>query len=135
MSAHEFDFAAFQAQGNAAGVPVLYVLVMTPLPVDPEAVAAARSQQPSPLEAHYAYMHHVVSEGKVLFIGPCTEEPTEPGYAPVPPGLGVLRVNSREEAEEIARNEPFGVMGWRHNAVMSWTPKFGRLIEMLAQNA
>lgn len=135
MSADEFDFAAMQALGNAAGVPTLYVVVMTPLPVDPEALAAARSRQPSPLEVHYAYMHRVIAEGKVLFIGPCMEEPTVPGQAPVPPGIGVLRVNSREEAEEIARNEPFHVMGWRHNAVMSWTPKFGRLIELLAQNA
>jgi uncharacterized protein YciI len=135
VSADEFSFEAMQDQGNAAGVPTLYVFVMTPLPVDPEAAAAARSQQPSPLEVHYAYMHRVIAEGKVLFMGPCMEEPKVPGQAPVPPGFGVLRVDSRAEAEEIAHNEPFHVMGWRHNAVLSWTPKFGRLIEMLAQNA
>ncbi len=135
MSADDFDFAAMQAQGEAAGVPELYLVVMTPLPVDPQAAAAAQSQQPTPLEVHYAYMHRVVREGKVLFMGPCIGEPKVPGQAPVPPGFGVLRVSSRDEAEEIAHNEPFHVMGWRHNAVMSWTPKFGRLIEMLADNA
>ncbi len=133
MSADGFDFAAMQAQGNTAGVPVLYVVVMTPLPVDPQAAAAAQAQQPSPLEVHYAYMHEVIGEGKVLFMGPCTGEPMVPGQAPVPPGFGVLRVNSREEAEEIARNEPFHQMGWRRNTVMAWTPKFGSLIETLAE--
>ena len=135
MSADEFDFAAMKAQGEAAGVAELYIVIMTPLAVDPQAAAAAQSQQPTPLEAHYAYMHRVVQEGKVLFMGPCIGEPMVPGQAPVPPGFGVLRVNSREEAEEIAHNEPFHLMGWRHNAVMSWTPKFGRLIDMLASNA
>ena len=135
MSAEEFDFAAMQVQGADAGVPVLYVVVMTPLPVDPQAAAAAQAQQPTPMEVHYAYMHRAIEEGKVLFIGPCMEEPKVPGQAPVPAGFGVLRVGSREEAEQIAHNEPFHVMGWRHNAVMSWTPKFGRLIELLADNA
>lgn len=135
MSADDFDFAAMQAQGDTAGVPLLYVLVMTPLPVDPQAAATAAAQQPTPLEVHYAYMHRLIAEGKVLLIGPCMQEPRLPGHAPVPPGIGVFRVGSREEAEEIAHNEPFHVMGWRHNAVMSWTPKFGRLIEMLASDA
>ena len=38
-------------------------------------------------------------------------------------------------AEEIARNEPFHVMGWRHNVVMTWTPKFGTLIGALRDSA
>ena len=133
MNAAAFDFAAMAKQGNNAGVPELYVVVMTPLPVDPQAAAAAEAQRPSPLEVHYAYMHRVIAEGKVLFMGPCIGEPAVPGQAPVPPGFGVLRVDSREEAEEIARNEPFHRMGWRKNTVVSWTPKFGSLIEMLAQ--
>lgn len=122
----EFDFGAMKAQGEAAGVPVLYLLVMTPLPV-------AGSQPPtaSALEAHYAYMHRVIESGTVLVIGPCMGEPAIPGQAPVPPGFGILTVGSREEAEQIARDEPFHQMGWRHNTVMAWTPKFGPLIEAL----
>ena len=126
-----FDFAAMVAQGNNAGVAELYLLIMTPLPSDREAKPAPGA--PSPLEVHYAYMHQLVEEGKVLMIGPCTGEPTPPGQAPVPPGFGILNVASREEAEEIARNEPFHAMGWRRNTVMAWTPKFGSMIDVLRE--
>lgn len=122
----QFDFAAMQAEGNQAGVPELYVLIMTP-------IAGARTSpgEVAPLEAHYAYMHRIVQEGKVLLIGPCMGEAAIQGQAAVPPGIGILQVASRDEAEEIARNEPFHTMGWRHNAVMAWTPKFGKLVKLL----
>ena len=122
-----FDFEAMKAQGENAGVPQLYVLIMTPLPLAsaPEPMAAPGG--PSPLEIHYAYIHDLIEQGKVLLIGPCMGEPA----APVPPGIGILAVSSREEAEEIARKEPFGAMGWRRNTVTAWTPKFGSLIPTL----
>lgn len=125
-----FDFAAMQARGDNAGLPQLYVLIMTPLPLAsvPEAHAPG---QPTPLEIHYAYMHDLIEDGKILLIGPCMGEPMAPGSAPVPPGIGILHVASREEAEEIAGNEPFGVMGWRRNTVQAWTPKFGSLVPTL----
>ena len=126
----DFDFATMQAQGNAACVPELYVMIMTPLPLS-SAVIAESASDPSPLEVHYAYMHALIEQGAVLLIGPCMSESGKPGYAPVPPGIGILNVSSRAQAEEIARNEPFHVMGWRHNSVMAWTPKFGSLIENL----
>jgi uncharacterized protein YciI len=124
-----FDFAAMQAQGNNAGVAELYILTMTPLPAAP--AAESTPDAPGPLEIHYAYMHRLVELGKLLLAGPCMNEPTIPGQAPVPPGFGILHVASRAEAEEIARNEPFHAMGWRHNSVTAWTPKFGSLIEVL----
>jgi hypothetical protein len=40
-------------------------------------------------------------------------------------------VASRAEAEEIAANEPFQLMGWRRNDVMAWTVKFGSMIPAL----
>ena len=122
----EFDFEAMRAQGEAAGVREFYLLIMTPLPV-----AGSQPAASSALEDHYAYMHRVIEDGKVLAIGPCMGEPTVPGHAPVPPGFGIFTVKSREEAEQIARDEPFHTMGWRHNTVMAWTPKFGPLIEVL----
>lgn len=125
-SGAEFDFEAMRAQGEAAGVGVLYLLIMTPL-----AVAGSQPAVSSALEAHYAYMDRVIEDGKVLVIGPCMGETAIPGQAPVPPGFGILTVGSREEAEQIARDEPFHTMGWRHNTVMAWTPKFGSLIEVL----
>ena len=129
----EFDFHAMQAQGNTAGVPNLYVLTMTPLPLTPDSDTA--SGDPTPLGVHYAYSDRLVRQGKILAIGPCMGEPRTPGYAPVPPGLGILNVATLEEAEEIARDEPFHVMGWRHNTVTTWTPKFGDLIEVLRDTA
>lgn len=126
----QFDFAAMQAKGNQAGIPVLYVLIMTPLPI-----ATAPAEPPgeaTPLEVHYAYVHRLIEQGKVVLMGPCLAEPEIEGQAPVPPGIGILRVASREEAEEIARDEPFHVMGWRRNTVMAWTPKFGSFVEVFA---
>ena len=122
----EFDVEAMKARGDAAGVRVLYLLIMTPLPV-----AGSQPAVSSALEAHYAYLHRVIEDGKVLLIGPCMNETAIPGQAQVPPGFGILTVGSREEAEQIARDEPFHAMGWRHNTVMAWTPKFGSLIEVL----
>jgi uncharacterized protein YciI len=131
MNETPFDFTAMQAQGNAAGIPVLYVLIMTPLPVAPDTVAHTPPDEPTPVESHYAYMHQMIENGKILIIGPFMGEPGIPGQAPVPPGIGILQVTSREEADEIAHNEPFHVMGWRRNTVMAWTPKFGTLVELL----
>jgi len=125
-----FDFQGMQAQGNNVGLQ-LYVLMMTPLPLASAAEGTAATEGPSPLEIHYAYIHDLIEQGKVLLIGPCMDEPVTPGYAPVPPGIGILTVSSREEAEEIARKEPFGAMGWRRNTVTAWTPKFGSLIPTL----
>ena len=122
----EFDFEAMKAQGEAAGIPELYLLIMTPLPV-----AGSQPAMSSALEHHYAYMHRIIDEGKLLVAGPCMGEPAIPGQAPVPPGFGILTVGSREEAEQIARDEPFHTMGWRRNRVLAWTPKFGPLIEVL----
>ena len=124
----DFDFTAMQAQGDSAGVPECYVLTMTPLPL---ATPPAGDVTPTPLESHYAYMHRLVEEGKMLLAGPCMGEPKLPGHAPVPPGIAILNVTSRQEADEIARNEPFHVLGWRHNTVTAWTPKFGSFIEVL----
>ena len=127
----QFDFAAMQAQGNRAGIPELYVLIMTPLPLASNAPAETPAGEATPLEIHYAYMHQLVEQGKALLIGPCIGEPTFHGQAPVPPGIGILRAASRDEAEEIAKNEPFHTMGWRQNTVMAWAPKFGTALELL----
>ena len=126
-----FDFAAMVARGNSAGIAELYLMIMTPLPSDRAVESAAGA--PSALEVHYAYMHRLVEEGKALLIGPCMNEPVSPGQAPVPPGFGILNVGSRDEADEIDRNEPFHALGWRHNTVMGWTPKFGSLIDVVRE--
>ena len=80
-------------------------------------------------------MHGLLAQGKVLMIGPAMGSAPIPDQAPVPHGFGVLNVATRAEAEEIARNEPFHVMGWRHNAVLAWTPKYGSLIGVFRDSA
>lgn len=103
MSETPFDFTAMQAQGAAAGIPVLYVLTMTPLPLAPDTVAQTPPDEPTPLESHYAYMHQMIEKGKILLIGPCMSEPTMPGQAPVPPGIGILRVTSQRRSRRDRR--------------------------------
>ena len=83
-----FDFQTMQARGNTAGVPELYVLTMTPLPL--QTTPGTVPGELTPLEVHYAYMHRLIEQGKVLVIGPCMGERITPGYAPVPPGFGIL---------------------------------------------
>ncbi len=132
MTEQAFDFAAMTQQGNSNALPELYVMMMTPLPV--------KSGSPSPevpdgmtaLEWHYSYMHRLIAAGTVLLIGPCMDEPKNPGDAPVPHGIGILRVTTRAEADGIAANEPFQLLGWRRNDVMAWTVKFGSLIPALS---
>ena len=104
-----FDFDAMVTQGENARIPQLFVLVMTLLPQATGTKADADG--PTPLERHYEYMHRLIAEGKLLMGGPCLGEPRPPDGPPVPPGLVILRVDSREEAEEIAHNEPCHLMG------------------------
>jgi uncharacterized protein YciI len=134
MAEHAFDFEAMSRQGNATGLPRLYVMMMTPLAVDSDSAAPEVPDGMTALEWHYSYMHRLIADGKVLLIGPCLEEPKNPGDAAVPHGIGVLRTATRAQAEEIAANEPFQLLGWRHNAVMAWTVKFGSLIPALASH-
>lgn len=124
-----FDFDAMKTQGDNARLPLLFVLVMTPLPQP--AGTPADVDGPTALERHYEYMHRLIDEGKLLLGGPCLGEPELPDGPPVPPGLVILRVDSRAEAEDIAHNEPFHLMGWRRNTVLAWTVKFGSVVPTL----
>ena len=63
---------------------------------------------------HYLYLWELEEAGKLLGCGP--RDRGEPSHE----GMGILLVDSREEAEEIARNEPFGKAGWRTNRVATW---------------
>jgi len=134
MTEQSFDFQAMTQQGNSTGLPELFVMVMTPLPVAPDSPAPEVPDDMTPLEWHYSYMHRLVADGKVLLIGPCMDEPQNPGDAPVPHGIGILRVATRADAEDIAANEPFQLLGWRRNDVMAWTVKFGSLIPALSSH-
>jgi uncharacterized protein YciI len=134
MTERAFDFEAMTQRGNSTGLPELYVMVMTPLPIVADSTAPEVPAGLTPLEWHYSYMHRLIADGKVLLIGPCMDEPKSPGDAPVPHGIGILRVATRADAEDIAANEPFHLLGWRHNDVMAWTVKFGSMIPALSSH-
>lgn len=134
MTERAFDFEAMTQRGNSTGLPELYVMVMTPLPIAADSPAPEVPAGLTALEWHYSYVHRLIADGKVLLIGPCMDEPKNPGDAPVPHGIGILRVATRAAAEDIAANEPFHLLGWRRNDVMAWTVKFGSMIPALTSN-
>jgi uncharacterized protein len=44
-------------------------------------------------------------------------------------GMVVVRAGSREDAEAIARREPYAAAGWRTNTVRAWQLNEGLLVE------
>jgi uncharacterized protein YciI len=44
-------------------------------------------------------------------------------------GMCIVRAESREDAEEIARREPHAAAGWRTNTVRAWRLNEGLLVE------
>lgn len=48
-------------------------------------------------------------------------------------GMSVLAVNSEEEAEAIARTEPFEVAGWRRHELVRWTMNEGAAWQLVRQ--
>jgi uncharacterized protein len=44
-------------------------------------------------------------------------------------GMCVVRAASREDAEAIAKREPYAVAGWRTNTVRAWQMNEGLLVE------
>jgi uncharacterized protein YciI len=74
------------------------------------------------LMAHYAWGAALKANGKLVLAGPTDFEWTSTGKIdPIghTTGLIVLRVGSREEAEEWAFKEPFHLHGFRRNRVYS----------------
>ena len=74
------------------------------------------------LMEHYAWAKEVKEKGKLLVAGPTDFELTSKGLVnPIghTTGLIMLKVDTREEAEEWAFKDPFHVHGFRKNAVHS----------------
>ncbi len=88
----------------------LYVVLSTPLPDGAEKLVAH-------LPAHLEYMIANEKKGIVFASGPLSEsDGSQQGR-----GLTVVRAASREEAREIAEQDPFFVNGVRSFEVREWT--------------
>ncbi len=73
---------------------------------------------------HYLYLWELEEAGKLLGSGP-----REFGK-PAQEGMAILLVRSREEAEEIARREPYGEAGWRTNRIETWHLNEGVAVDL-----
>jgi uncharacterized protein YciI len=69
---------------------------------------------PEDLRAHLLWLRDLENEDKVFLSGPLDWD-TWDGT-----GMCVIRSGSREEAEVIAKTEPFQEMGYRDNTVREW---------------
>ena len=66
------------------------------------------------LRQHFLYLWELEAKGKLVACGPMDLG------TPDQEGMAIIAVASREEAEAIAREEPFGKAGWRFNRVRTW---------------
>jgi uncharacterized protein YciI len=74
------------------------------------------------LRQHYAWAAELKAKEKLILAGPTDVELTSTGKLnPIghTTGLIMLKVESREEAEEWAFKDPFHINGFRRNAVLS----------------
>lgn len=68
------------------------------------------------LEEHKAYLGRLESEGKLFAAGPLLNEQSKYDGT----GMLVYRVARREEAEAIAKNDPFHLKGLRTYTIKPW---------------
>jgi uncharacterized protein YciI len=66
--------------------------------------------------AHIAYGATLEADGRLMGAGPFLDESGTPDGR----GMFILRVNSREEAHEIAKADPYYVAGYRTYRLEAW---------------
>lgn len=76
---------------------------------------------------HLLYLWGLEEAGKLLGCGPCDRGEQ------VREGMGLLLVASREEAERLARDEPYAKAGWRENRIALWTLNEGMAVQFVKQ--
>lgn len=79
------------------------------------------SRDPDDLRAHLLWLRDLENEDKVFLSGPLDWD-TWDGT-----GMCVIRAASREEAEEVAKTEPFQEKGYRNNIVREWRVNEGSI--------
>jgi uncharacterized protein YciI len=99
----------------------LHVVFMKPTdrlrpPSDPEGAEMLRR--------HFLFLLELEESGKLFASGPLD------AGTPSQEGMCILAVATREEAEAIAAEEPFGKAGWRVNSVRSWQLNEGETVAL-----
>lgn len=73
--------------------------------------ARPREEWKVSLDEHLAWMKRQHEEGNILFSGPSADRKL---------GIYVIRARSREEAERIARSDPYTVAGYTECEIIEW---------------
>ena len=76
--------------------------------------AADKSRADELLRQHFLYLWELEEQGKLFGAGPVD------AGTPNQEGLFIVAAASREEAEQIAANEPFQKAGWRSTTIRTW---------------
>ncbi|KAI9350770.1 hypothetical protein BDR26DRAFT_891252 [Obelidium mucronatum] len=79
------------------------------------------------LRAHYQWGADMTAADKILVAGPVDfgQKPDTPEGWPSVSGLIVIKAKTRQEAQELACNEPLHKAGLRRNVVHEWRLRVG----------
>ncbi|MEM9517115.1 MAG: YciI family protein [Actinomycetota bacterium] len=102
------------------GIP-LYLIEMTPTSAWPDPDDPPTDSMMQHLVDHLHWLEAREQDGTLFLSGPIDADQG------VGPGLAVLNVATREEAERLAADEPFARAGLRSNTVRSWTVNEGSI--------
>jgi uncharacterized protein YciI len=101
----------------------LYVVFLRPtVPFDRHSDSGAEL-----LRQHFLYWWELEEQGKLIGAGPFDLG------TPEECGMAILMADSFEEAETLARNEPFHQKGLRHNEVHHWQLNEGLAVALVGK--
>jgi uncharacterized protein YciI len=102
-----------ELQGRMARLP-LHVVFMIPT----ERFRSGTPEENHEIShQHLLYLRRLEEAGKLFGVGPLDQGVVAGRLE----GMCILLTSSREEAEELAHDDPWHKLGWRVNTVRSWT--------------
>jgi hypothetical protein len=99
----------------------LWLLDMTPTDLWPAPGSAPTEEMMRHFVDHLRWLEHHESTGALFLSGTINQ------HEGIGPGMAVLNVETRDDAEELAATEPFGRAGLRTNTIRSWTVNEGSM--------
>jgi uncharacterized protein YciI len=108
-----------QLEARTAKIP-LFAIVMN---ATDKFQSPATAQGAALLAEHLRYVFDLEDQDRLLAAGPLDRDVGGPVD-----GIAIIRVDSRDQAEAIAANEPLHKAGWRVNTVRSWELNMGALV-------